>query len=307
MRENETGPQQIPASEDAYALGQRIALWSIAISALLAVAKISAGVVSQSAALTADGIESASDILASAIVLGGMRTARRPPNERFPYGYGRAESLAGRTVATFLLFSALLLAAHSVVKLFGPRTELPVWTLIPLGISFVVKWGLATAKRRVGRRLRSSALMADAVNDGVDMASATVASLAIGLTLVSPERFGWADPVGGVGVAVIIFIMAARVYRETSHELMDVMPEQQLVQEVRQSAQGVEGVCAVEKCYGRKSGIQFFFDLHVQVDPEMTVLEAHRLAHRVKDTILEERSYVRNVLVHIEPHGGEEE
>ncbi len=290
------------AAQAAYATGQRIALWSMAVSALLATVKISGGLVSGSAALTADGFESASDILASAIVFGGMQLAQRPANDRFPYGYGRAESLAGRTVATFLIVSALLLAAHSILKFFEPTPVLPPWTLAPLAVSFLVKWVLAAAKRRVGKRLRSSALQADALNDGVDMLSATVAAAAIGLTLISPDKFGWADPAGGLGVALIILVVAASVYRDTSHELMDVMPSPDLVAAVRSTACSVDGVKEVEKCFGRKSGMQFFFDLHVQVDPNMTVLQAHDLAHFVKDAILDRHPYVRDVLVHIEPY-----
>lgn len=287
--------------ERNYKAGQRLAVMGMVISAGLAFIKVTGGIFTGSTALSADGFESASDVLASAIIWSGMAIARRPADHKFPYGYGRAESLAGKTVGTILLMSAVLLATHSVHRLFGPPVSLPAWILWPLGISFAAKGWLAFSKYRTGKRIRSSALVADSGNDAVDMLSAAVAATAISLNLIDHERFAYADPIGGVGVSVIIFLMGLNIFRRTSEELMDIMPENSVIQQVRESAEAVEGVLAVEKCYGRKSGTQYFFDLHVEVDPQMTVHDAHVVAHKVKDRILEDRDYAKNVLVHIEP------
>lgn len=289
-------------SDSAYRAGQRLAVLGMLVSGILAFAKIAGGLFSGSTSLTADGLESASDVLTSGIVFGGMAIARRPADERFPYGYGRAESLAGKTVATVLLMSAVLLGTHSVHKLGHPPVSLPSWTLWPLAASFIAKAVLSSVKFRAGRRLRSSSLMADAVNDSVDMVSATVASIAIALTLYDAQRFAYADALGGLGVATIIFFMGLQLFRRTSSELMDVMPEDELVAEVRESAEKVPGVRFIEKSYGRKSGVHYFFDLHVEVDSEMKVYEAHILAHAVKSAVLRDCPYVKDVLVHIEPH-----
>lgn len=289
------------AEERNYRAGQRLALMGMVISAGLAFIKLTGGIFTQSTALSADGLESASDVLASAIIWSGMAIARRPADHKFPYGYGRAESLAGKTVGTILLMSAVLLATHSVHRLFGPPIILPSWILWPLAASFVLKAWLAALKFRTGKRIRSSALIADAGNDSVDMLSAAVAAFAITLNLIDHERFAYADPIGGVAVSLIIFLMGIGIFRRTSHELMDVMPHESVIQQVRQSAESTPGVMAVEKCYGRKSGTQFFFDLHIEVDPQMTVHDAHIVAHKVKDKILHERDFAKNVLVHVEP------
>ncbi len=284
-----------------YRIGQRLAVWGLIISAGLAFVKLAGGIFAHSAALSADGLESASDVLASAMIWSSMAIARRPADEKFPYGYGRAESLAGATVGTILLMSAVLLAAHSVQRLMGPPVDLPSWTLWPLALSFVLKGVLSVAKHRIGKRIRSSALLADSGNDAVDMISAVVAATAITLNLIDHERFAYADPIGGLGVALIIFIMGIGIFRRTSQELMDVMPDTALVARVRDVAGSVEGVRNVEKCYGRKSGTHFFFDLHIEVDPAMTVLNAHDVAHLVKDKIVADCDFVKSVLVHVEP------
>jgi cation diffusion facilitator family transporter len=295
--------QQAAVSNEVknYQLGQRLAVIGLVVSAGLAFIKLTGGIFTGSTSLSADGLESASDVLASAIIWGGMAIARRPADDRFPYGYGRAESLAGKTVGTILLMSAVLLATHSSHRLMQPAISLPMWILWPLGASFILKGVLAVAKFRTGKRIRSSALIADSGNDAVDMVSAVVAAGAITLNLIDHERFAYADPVGGLGVSIIIFIMGLGIFRRTSQELMDIMPEPGLVNDVRKVASSIEGVLAVEKCFGRKSGTLFFFDLHIEVDPAMTVHDAHEVAHQVKDTILADCPFVKDVLVHVEP------
>jgi len=296
-----TNPDQKNQSDANYRIGQRLAVIGLIVSAGLAFIKLTGGIFTQSTSLSADGLESASDVLASAIIWGGMAIARRPADERFPYGYGRAESLAGKTVGTILLMSAVLLATHSVHRLMGPSINLPAWILAPLAISLVLKGILALAKYRTGRAIRSSALIADSGNDAVDMVSAVVAIGAVTLNLIDHERFEYADPLGGLGVSLIIFIMGINIFRRTSEELMDIMPDPELVMQVRNAASTVPGVLAIEKCYGRKSGTQFFFDLHIEVDPEMSVRDAHDVAHHVKDKLLGTCGFVKDVLVHVEP------
>jgi cation diffusion facilitator family transporter len=291
----------ILSDEQAYVAGQRLAILGMGASAFLAVLKLLGGTLAGSTALLADGFESALDVIASGVVFGGMAIARKPPDDKFPYGYGRAESLAGKTVSTILLVSGALLITHCVHKLRVPAHALPFWALAPLALSFLVKAYLSITKWKLGTRLGSSSLQADAANDSVDMISAVVASTAIGLNLANPALFNRADAVGGLLVAVIILFLGVRMFRQTSTELMDVMPDPQYVETVRSVAESVGGIRQVEKCFGRKSGLSYFFDLHVHVDSQMPVLEAHRLSHEVKDMILQECPYVRDVLVHVEP------
>lgn len=302
MSPNRTESAAVTNSTSSYNAGKRIALLSAGVSAFLAIIKITGGILAHSTALVADGFESASDILTSMIVIGGMTIAQKPPDERFPYGYGRAESLAGKTIATILLVSGALIGYHSIQMLMHPHESLPKWALIPLGLSMIMKGSMAVIKRTTGRRIRSSALEADAANDLMDVLSAIVAATAIGLVLYDPTRFAYADPLGGIGVAAIIFYIGLNVFKTTSSELMDVMPAPDIVNSVRSAAAGIEGVKAVEKCYGRKSGVHYFFDLHVEVDPDMSVHKAHGLSHDVKDAVVASCPFVRDVLVHIEPH-----
>jgi cation diffusion facilitator family transporter len=135
----------------------------------------------------------------------------------------------------------------------------------------------------------------------VDILSALTALTALALTLHDPERFARADAVGGFAVGIIVIVTGIRVVRDTSLELTDTMPPPGMLAEIRNHANQVRGVDGVEKCFARKTGFQYHVDLHVEVDPDMTVAESHLLGHRVQEHILRKVPYVAGVLVHIEP------
>jgi cation diffusion facilitator family transporter len=164
-----------------------------------------------------------------------------------------------------------------------------------------VKGGLSALKFHYGRRLRSTSLVADAWNDLVDILSALTALAAVGLTLYDPSRFLAADHYGGFLVGLIVIFTGLRVLRETTLQLMDTMPSQAHMDEIRSVAMDVPGVLGVEKCFARKTGLQHHVDLHLEVDPNMTVRDSHDIAMRVRDEIIRKLSWVADVLVHVEP------
>lgn len=193
------------------------------------------------------------------------------------------------------------ISVHAVRKL-GEGDGMPAAVLVwaPL-LSMVVKGVLAAVKFRTGRRIASAALVADAWNDSVDILSAFSALLAVSLTLYNPDRFALADAGGALVVGVIVVVTGLRVVRDASLELTDTMPPSGMLAEIRRIAAEVAEVQGVEKCFARKTGFRYHVDLHIEVDPRMTVAESHVVAHRVQDHILERVPYVAGVLVHIEP------
>jgi cation diffusion facilitator family transporter len=176
-----------------------------------------------------------------------------------------------------------------------------VW---PLLASLVAKSGLATAKFQVGKRMRSAALMGDAVHDTTDCVSALTALAAVALTIVSPQRFYNADRYGGLAVGLIIILAGIRVARETALQLMDTMPSDKMMAEIRAAAAQVPGVLGIEKCFARKTGLSYHVDLHMEVDPEMTVRQSHDIAHEVRMRVVDQVEWVADVLVHVEPAPG---
>jgi cation diffusion facilitator family transporter len=281
--------------------GQRVALAGMLVSGALAVIKIAAGLAGHSTAVVADGFESAADVLASAFVLFGLTIAARPADEDHPYGHGRFETLTGLIIGLILIGGGALISYNAVRGIGQPRQPLASFVVWPLILSLIAKTALATTKFRYGRRLASAALTADAWNDAMDTISAIAALCAVLLTLSDPDRFAEADRYGGCAVGLIVVFAGLRVSRETSLQLMDTMPAEAMIADIRSAALTVEGVRGVEKCYARKTGLKYHVDLHLEVDPNMTVRRAHGLGHDVRDHIMQRLPWVADVLVHVEP------
>jgi cation diffusion facilitator family transporter len=281
--------------------GPRVAAAGMAVSGALAVVKIIAGLRGGSTSVVADGLESAGDVFASGFVFLGLTLASKPADENHPYGHGRLEILTGLLIGLVLAAAGAVISYGSLLNVrmtHAPPAPYVVWPLIA---SAAVKAGLASMKFRYGRRLQSAALVADGWNDAMDIFSALIALAAVGITLSNPARFLDADHYGGFVVGLIVIATGARVARDTALQLMDTMPDERLMEQIREAALSVAGVRGVEKCFARKTGLRFHVDLHLEVDPDMTVRQSHGIAHDVRERVMERVDWVADVLVHVEP------
>ena len=132
-------------------------------------------------------------------------------------------------------------------------------------------------------------------------ADGAAALAAVGLALSDPLRFRDADRYGGIAVGLMVVFTGVRVSRDTALQLIDTMPDPQRMDEIRAAAAGVAGVHGVEKCFARKTGLRYHVDLHLEVDPDMSVRRSHEIAHNVQLRIKEKLDWVADVLVHVEP------
>ena len=281
--------------------GQRIAALGMLVSALLALIKIAVGIEGHSTSVISDGLESAGDVFASGLVLLGLSLAAKPADEDHPYGHGRAETLSGLLIGLVLTAGGALISFAALERLGHPRMAPANFVVWPLVASLIAKGAMAMLKFKSGRRISSSALTADAWNDAVDCLSATAALAGVGLALRDPVHFLDADQYGGFVVGLIVVSIGLRVAWDTALQLMDTMPGEDLMSQIRVVASTVAGVRGVEKCFARKTGLRYHVDLHLEVDPEMTVRQSHDIAHRVRLRIRERLNWVADVLVHVEP------
>jgi cation diffusion facilitator family transporter len=281
-------------------VGRRIALLSMTVGVLLAAAKIVVGVRVGSTSVISDGCEAAADVLSSGLVYAGLWLASLPPDYEHPYGHGRYETLAGLAVGALLLLTGAAIFWNGLVR-FHESSGLKVYALYPLFAAFVLKTTLAATKFRAGKRMDSSALQADGWHDITDLLSTTVAFVAVVLTLINPQRFQIADHAGGMLIGLIIFFLSIRLVLHTVGQLIDTMPEPAKMSAIRQMAMSVRGASGIEKCFARRSGMRYYVDLHLEVDPEMTVRESHDIATEVKRRIKAHLRWVADVLVHVEP------
>jgi cation diffusion facilitator family transporter len=282
-------------------IGQRVALAGMFVSGALAAIKITAGMMGHSTAVVADGLESLGDVFASGLVLLGLTLAAKPPDWDHPYGHGRLETLTGLFIGFMLGAGGIAIATNAVLRVgivHPPPAAYVVWPLI---LSALVKSLLSAVKFHFGKKIRSAGLVADAWNDCVDIVSALAALVAVSFSILAPHKFLSADHWGAFAVGLIVSSTGARVIHDTALQLMDTMPDRQTVAHLREVAFTVPGVRGVEKCYARKTGLQYHVDLHLEVDPEITVRESHDIATQVRIVIKETLPWVADVLVHVEP------
>jgi cation diffusion facilitator family transporter len=195
----------------------------------------------------------------------------------------------------------VLISFHAIERVGHPGEALAAYVIWPLVASLLAKTVMALTKFHYGRKLRSVSLTADAWNDAMDTVSAIAALIAVVLTLSNPARFLNADRYGGFVVGLIVVSAGIRVAYDTAMQLIDTMPAPGLMKEIRAVALAEAGVRGVEKCFARKTGMRYHVDLHLEVDPEMTVRQSHEIAHRVQQRVLTTLDWVAGVLVHVEP------
>jgi cation diffusion facilitator family transporter len=284
--------------------GVRSAQLGMVTNAILALVKLLAGVFGHSYALIADAVESSADIFSSLIVWGGLRIASRDPDDDYPFGYGKAETVASFTVALMLLGAAVGIAVEAIREIITPHHSPAPWTLIVLVSVVLVKTLLARKVGAVGEQVGSTAVKADAWHHMSD--AITSAAAFIGISIAVWRGPGWeaSDDWAALVASLVISYNGVAMLRTSLRDLMDRHPGDDITTPVRRVAESVPGVAAIEKLLVRRSGISFHVEIHVQADPAMSLADSHALGGLVKSTIRAAQPRVRGVLVHMEPYEG---
>ncbi len=287
--------------QEVYVDASRAAEWGLGVNVALVIAKLAGGFFTSSAALIADAVNSIGDVASALAVRGALSVAQLEEDDDHPYGHTKAESIAGLCVSLLITFSAALLAIETI-KRFGGDLRLPSpvagWIAIACAI---VKEVIYHFTHRVATRLDSSALRAAAW----DHRSDALGSGAVGVSLLLAPHLGpmksYVDPVAALCVCGMLVVTGIRIFSSTSREMMDQQADEETLNLARSVAEAVPGVSCVEKLRIRKSGLEFFVEIHIHVPGEMSVHEGHRIGHHVKDQLLVDMPRVRDVHVHIEP------
>ena len=291
---------------EAVAIGFRSTVIGVVANMFLAAVKAIAGVLGNSYALIADAIESTSDIASSLIVLGGITIASRPADERHPYGHGKAEPISAAIVAIALLTAAAGIAIESIREISIPHHAPAPFTLAVLVGVVVLKETLFRYVFRAGVETHSTAVKTDAWHHRSDAITSMAAFVGIAIALIGGKGYESADDYAALFASCIIAFNGYRMLLPALHEIMDAAPSAEIEQGVRNTARAVPGVASLDKCFVRKMGLEYYVDLHVVVDGGMSVRDGHRIAHDVKDAIRTDHPKVSDVLIHIEPVGGED-
>ncbi|MGZ4986155.1 MAG: cation diffusion facilitator family transporter [Chthoniobacterales bacterium] len=281
--------------------GARLAFFGMLINLVLAIAKITVGVIGHAYALIADGIESALDIAGSAIIWGGLKFAARPPDATHPYGHGKAEPVAAGVVSIGVIAAALGLAIESIREILTPHRAPAPFTLIVLVVVVVVKELLYRKVIRLGRDAESTAVRTDAWHHRADALTSSAAFIGISIALIGGPGWESADLWAALFACAVIATNGVMLFWPALHEIMDTAPRGDMSARIRTEAERVRGVAEVEKCLVRKMGLYFYVDLHILVDGAISVRDGHDIAHDVKEKIRATNPRISDVLVHVEP------
>lgn len=281
----------------------QVTFLGMAVNAVLAGGKLVAGIAGHSHALVADAVESFSDLFSSLVVWRGMVVASEPADDDHPYGHGKAEPLAAAVVAAMLLAAAAGIAIQSVREISNPHLAPEPYTLYVLVAVVIIKESLFRFVHRAATALQSSAVRSDAWHHRSDAITSLFAGIGISVALFGGPGYESADDYAALAASAVIAWNGWRLLRPALDELMDASPSPEVVDHIRRVAGTVAGVADIEKCLVRKMGYHYYVDMHVEVDPTMTVQRAHDIAHEVKARVLREQPKVADVLVHVEPAG----
>ena len=291
----------MPASHCSSRISQvrRVLALVLVLNLAVALAKFLYGVATASNSMQADGIHSVFDSLGNVVGLVGITLALRPADTEHPYGHHKFETYASLAIGILLVLAAIEVGFSAVSALASGEhnAEVTVVSYVVMVGTLCVNIGVTTYERKEGKRLNSDILLADASHTLSD--AMVSVGVIIGLILVQ-LGFGIADSVMALVVMVAILVTAIDVFRAAFETLSDKarIPEEEL----RAAVLAVPGVCDVHHVRTRGTRGDVCADMHVLVDPQMSVAVSHEVANRVESEVIHRFPQVKDILVHVEPN-----
>ena len=287
-----------------YREAERAARLMLALNVLLCASKLAAGGLGNSFALVADGLNNLADVGVSIALYVGMRIARLPADTEHAYGHGKFEQEISRLISIVVLVTGGGIIVSAIKHMpDGHTTPSPI-VLIVAALSILLKVYMYFYQNRKAHELSSSSLAADALNHKADVAATSCVLLGTAVIWIAGPVWAAADDVAAVLVGVLMIVAAGHTIREASEELLDKMPPPEVVDAIRRLSESFPGVCGVDRILGRKTGMHYLIDLHLEVPRDLAVSDAHLLGHQVKNWVMAELPEIRDIVVHLEPEGG---
>lgn len=278
---------------------------SVSISVLgnliLSIIKIFSGIIGNSNALVADGIESLADFISSILVFFGIKYSNKPADKDHPYGHGKAEPLMTFLIVILMVIAAAVIIYQSVLNIQISREAPQHFTLYILGFIIIFKEFLFQYISKTGKKTKSTILIADAWHHRSDAITSLAAFIGIALAIFMGKGWESADDWAAIIGGIIILYNAYIIFRPALSEIMDEHMYDDFIYQIRKTSNEVEGVKDTEKCFIRKHGMSFIVDLHLIVSGEISVKKGHEISHNVKDKLMKKYLEISNVLIHVEP------
>ncbi len=274
----------------------KIGFW---INALLMIMKLAAGHFGHSEAVFADGVESACDFIAIGMTLVALKVGRKPYDRDHPYGHGKVESLCANLVSIIIGATGVWILYGAANTVINGSYEVPAFIAVfAAAATIVIKESLYRYSVRVGGALGSPALLAIAKDHRKDAITSVATLIGVGFAYFGVRVM---DPLAAGLTSFFIFHIGYHTFRSSAHELMDGVPEQEVIDAIAALAGMVAGVDRVHELRARHSGQFLIVDLKLDMAPDMTVKRSHEIATEVKLRIFEQFPNVGDVMIHINP------
>jgi cation diffusion facilitator family transporter len=283
---------------------RRVAVVSGVVNLLLSVFQVIVGLLAGSAALVADGVHSASDLLSDVLVWFAARHAAQAPDKDHPYGHGRFETAATLGLAILLVLVALGIVWNGIERLFEGDRPLPeIIAVAVAALGIVAKESLYWYTIAVARRLKSEILRANAWHHRSDAISSVVVLIGVGGAVMG---YAYMDAIAAIVVGLMVAKIGWDLGFAAMSELVDTALDDDEVAEAQRVIMGIDGVRSVHMLRTRRHGAEASADVHVQVAPRLSVSEGHMISQAVEDQLVEKVASITDVTVHIDPEDDED-
>lgn len=283
---------------DRFKVTNRVAVLGITANVFLLSIKLTAGFLSRSQAMIADGFNSAGDVFASVMTLVGNSIAKKPEDSDHPYGHGKAEYIFSMIISLSLLLVSVTIFKSSLSSIVKKSSLEVSWFLIAVAVvTIAVKLTLFIYTNRVGKCLENLLVLANSEDhrNDVFVTSGTIFGIIMGY-----YGFTWVDGAVGICISIWIFYTGIKIFMSSFNVLMDTNINQSFKESTCKLVESIEGVDHVDSINAKPVGAGFIMIIKVSVDGEMSVNESHKIASEIKARVKDIKD-VRDAVVHINP------
>jgi cation diffusion facilitator family transporter len=272
---------------------------SLVSNVILLILKFFGGFFGGSRALIADCLNSFLDIVANSAVWIGIKLAKKPADADHQYGHGNADVIAASFVAIVIFTTGIYIGYDSIHVIVDKDYRVPSYFATGVAaFTILTKWILFKYTRGVGAKFKSAAVLANAQDHKSDVYASSGALFGIAMSQLG---YPILDPLGGLWVSFFILRNGVNLIRDNIHTLMSGAPDRELVEKVEKTAGQIEEVRGIVATRMRTLGSRHFVDLEIFVDGNLSVVEGHNIAHRVRDVLIAQYDDITEVMVHVEP------
>ena len=285
--------------EQRHQVTRRVTLVGALVNAILALLQILSGIFGHSQALLADGIHTLSDLSTDFIILFASGRAAKAADEDHPYGHGRIETFATLMLSGILIMVAIGLAIRGIDSVINHRVGNPeAITLLFAGMVIAAKEGLYRYTIRAARKIHSSLLESNAWHHRSDALSSIIVLIGISAQLLGVP---YMDAVAAIVVSIMISLIGFRLGRKALYELIDTSLDLELIEDIRQTMLSHHSVTGVHNLRSRSMGGLGYIDAHIEVESDLSVSEAHYIAHKIEQLVKKQFPQIIDLQAHIDP------